>query len=68
MNGIQRFLRTDPDDAGCAQTMELLHVYVEEALRGGEPEVRLPGVAAHLRSCSPCEEDRQGLLAAVGER
>jgi hypothetical protein len=68
MDGIARFLRTDPDDAGCAQTMDLLHVYVDETLADAEPELRHPGVAAHLRACPPCEVDRQGLLAAVSER
>ena len=25
---LDRFLRTDPRDVGCAQAMEMLHVYV----------------------------------------
>jgi hypothetical protein len=63
---LDRFLRTDPRDAGCGQAMELLHVYAEVAAadpRGAE--VRYPEVAAHLTACGPCAEDLAGLLAAI---
>jgi hypothetical protein len=63
---VIRFLTTDPADAGCEETMELLHVYADLILAGEDPEARLPGIAAHLRDCHPCVEDLQGLLAAVG--
>jgi hypothetical protein len=62
---LERFLRTDPRDVGCEQAMQILHVYVETALSGGDPEAQLPGVAAHLAACGPCGEDFHGLLAAV---
>ena len=68
MNGwqrLQRFLRTDPRDVGCEQAMAALHVYVELALAGDDPEQELPGMAAHLRSCGPRNDDFQGLLAAA---
>ena len=64
-SGLERFLSTDPLDAGCAQTMELLDVYVELTLADARPEWRLPGIAAHLRDCDPCADDFAGLLAAV---
>ena len=67
MPSLESFLTTDPRDAGCAQTLELLHVYVDEAFAEIEPGDLHPGVAAHLRSCSPCAEDWAGLLAAVRE-
>ncbi len=63
---LDRFLRTDPRDAGCATAMDLLHVYAELAVadpRGAER--RYPEVAAHLRACGPCTEDLEGLLAAI---
>ena len=70
MNGwpaLDRFVRTDPRDAGCAAAMELLHVYAElAAAEPREAERRYPDVAAHLRECGPCQEDLQGLLAAIG--
>jgi hypothetical protein len=69
MNGwpaLERFLRTDPRDAGCGRAMELLHVYAELVITGrAEAERRYPEVAAHLRGCGPCLEDLEGLLAAI---
>jgi hypothetical protein len=64
--GLDRFLRTDPRDPGCAKAMELLHVYAELAAadpRGAEH--RYPEVATHVRACGPCAEDLEGLLAAI---
>jgi hypothetical protein len=63
---LDRFLRTDPRDAGCDTAMDLLHVYAE--LATDDPPAaqrRYPEVAAHLRSCGPCVEDLDGLLAAI---
>jgi hypothetical protein len=62
---IPRFLRTDPRDVGCAEAMEILHVYVGLVATGVPAEEHYPGVAAHLRACGPCGEDFEGLLAAV---
>ena len=68
MNGwpeLDRFLRTDPRDVGCARAMEMLHVYVELVAAGEPAEQRYPGIAVHLSACGPCGEDFEGLLAAV---
>jgi hypothetical protein len=68
MNGrykLERFLETDPRDVGCDEAMELLHVYAELAAAGEDPEQQYPGIAAHLRSCPPCDDDFEGLLAAI---
>ena len=68
MNGWQaldRFPRTDPQDVGCDEAMEMLHVYAEVAAAGGSAEQRYPGVAAHLQACGPCGENFEGLLAAL---
>lgn len=68
MNGwsaLDRFLWTDPRDVGCAEAMELLHVYVELTVADAGAAQRYPGIAAHLRACGPCGEDFDGLLAAV---
>ena len=64
MNALELFLLTDPCDAGCAETMRLLPVYVDAMLAGDDPERRHPGIAAHLRACPPCEDDCRGLFAA----
>jgi hypothetical protein len=69
MNGrssLDRFLRTDSLDVGCAETFDLLDLYVEERLAGLSPEERFSGVAAHLRICDPCLDDYEGVLAAAG--
>jgi hypothetical protein len=68
MNGwsaMDRFLRTDPRDVGCAEAMEMLHVYVDLVAAGEPAEQRYPGIAAHLGACGPCGEDFEALLAAV---
>ena len=68
MNGWQAlddFLRTDPRDAGCTRAMEMLHVYADLVAAGEPAGQRYPGLAAHLRACGPCEEDFEGLLAAI---
>jgi len=64
---LERFLKTDPQDAGCAETFELLDRYVERELTHGDAAERYPGVAAHLSSCNPCVEDFKGLLAAISD-
>jgi hypothetical protein len=63
---LTRFLETDPQDAGCAETFELIDVYVDLTLSNGRPELRYPGIAAHLRACRPCASDFEGLLALAG--
>ena len=43
----------------------MLHVYAELVAAGAPAEQRHPGIAVHLRACGPCEEDLEGLLAAI---
>ena len=59
---LESFLRTDPRDVGCAEAMEILHVYAELVATDPAAERRFPGVAAHLRACGPCATDLAGLL------
>ena len=65
LNRLGAFLRTDPRDAGCQRTVDMLDVYVELALADAEPERRLADIAAHLRVCGPCSADLEALLAAI---
>jgi hypothetical protein len=65
VKGIDEFLRTDPLDAGCGRTMDLLHAYVELAASGRDPGLRFPDIAVHLSVCGPCADDFRELLAAV---
>jgi hypothetical protein len=64
---LDRFLATDPRDVGCAQAIQILHVYADLVLdQPNDAAARYPGVAAHLAACGPCDEDFHGLLAAIG--
>jgi hypothetical protein len=62
---LDRFLRTDPRDVGCAEALAVLHVYVDLIADGQDAAGPYPGVAAHLAACGPCGEDFAGLLTAV---
>ncbi len=62
---LEAMLATDPRDAACGETFELIHAYGQILVDGGDPETRMPGVAVHLATCGPCAEDYQGLLAAI---
>lgn len=62
---LDAFLQTDPRDAGCDQAMDMLDVYAELVAAGGDPSERYPGIRAHLRSCGPCAQDLDGLLAVL---
>jgi hypothetical protein len=64
-DALDRFLQTDPRDVGCAEALEVLHVYVDLMLAGARPEHSHPGVAAHLHACGPCDEDFHALLDAA---
>jgi hypothetical protein len=48
-DALDQFLRTDPQDVGCDQAMELLDIYVDVVLREDTAaiEARYPGLAAH---------------------
>ena len=64
---LERFLRTDPRDVGCAEAMAVLHIYADLVATGADAAGRYPGVAAHLAACGPCGEDFSGLLLAVAD-
>jgi hypothetical protein len=64
---FDRFLETDPQDVGCEEAMEFLHVYVELIADDANAGDEYPGITAHLRACGPCSDDFEGLLAAVDD-
>ena len=65
LDGLERFLRTDPRDVGCGEAMAVLPVYADPVAAGQDAAGRYPGVAAHLQACGPRDEDFAGLLSAV---
>ena len=64
---LDRFLETDPQDVGCEEAMEFLHVYVDLIADDANAGDQYPGITAHLRACGPCCDDFEGLLAAVDD-
>jgi len=64
-NRLDAFLQTDPRDAGCDATMEMLDVYAELLAAGSDPTERFPGLRAHFLACDQCAQDLEGLLAAL---
>ena len=55
-------------DPGCDDAFTAFERYVEAELAARDAEALLPGIAEHLRNCSACAEDHEGLLAlARGE-
>lgn len=58
-------LGTPGADPGCEETFRVLDAYVEALLRGEDLEARYPAVVTHLRNCTDCREDADGLLATI---
>ena len=53
-------------EVGCDECFELLDRYVEAELAGGDADVLVPGVRAHLEGCPACREEHESLRALVG--
>ena len=77
MNGwsaLDRFLRTDPRDAGCDEAMAVLHISVDLVAAGQDVAGCYPGDAAHLSACTgrrrrpwrPAPASRQPHLLPAG--
>ncbi|TWP34958.1 hypothetical protein [Leekyejoonella antrihumi] len=64
-SAFNEFLSTDPTDVGCDEAMRVLEVYVDLVSTGLDAAERMPGVAAHLKACGPCQGDFTSLLDAV---
>ena len=62
---LEQFLATDPQDAGCAGTFDVIDVFADLAITRADAASRYPGVAVHLAACPACSQDLQGLLAAA---
>lgn len=58
---------TGTDDPGCDAAFEALDRYIEALLRGDDVTATYADVVTHLRNCSACREDAEGLLAALRE-
>ena len=65
LHALDELLRAHEGDAGCDAGVPIMDQYVEIELRGDDPSKRFPGTAIHLRVCSGCREDHDGVLEAV---
>ena len=56
---LDEFLRTDPQDIGSGEAIELLHGYADLHITDpDEAARRYPGVLTHLRACGPATAAR----------
>ena len=55
-------------EIGCEECFDLLDRYVDVELAGGDAEVSVPGMRAHLEGCPACREDHASLRALAGDR
>jgi hypothetical protein len=65
LDAIDELLRAQEGDAGCSAGEPIMDQYVEIELRGEDPTERFPGTAIHLRVCSGCRADHDGVLEAA---
>lgn len=65
---LARIYATREKEIGCEDAQTLLPTYVDIEIAGGNPGEPLPQVKAHLRQCSDCAEEYEGLrLVAARE-
>ncbi|MEJ7788067.1 MAG: zf-HC2 domain-containing protein [Solirubrobacteraceae bacterium] len=48
-------------EVSCERCFELLDAYVDLELCGGDAELVMPGMRAHLEGCPACGEDHESL-------
>ena len=62
---LQRLLGPDGPELSCEQCFEELDRYVEFEVAGADPDMRIPGMRAHLEGCPACAEDYDSLKDLV---
>ncbi|HEV2785795.1 MAG TPA: hypothetical protein VGV67_05370 [Solirubrobacteraceae bacterium] len=50
----------------CEECFEHLDRYVDTELAGGDADLAVPGMRAHLAGCPACGDDYESLLAFAG--
>lgn len=66
---LRRLLGSGRPEIDCEGCFALIDRYVEAELEGRDPELAVPGMAAHLENCPACAEDHaslRGLVALEG--
>lgn len=64
---LRRLLGPGDAEISCEMCFEQLDHYVDVELAGGDADVAVPGMHAHLRGCPACAEEHQSLTALLGE-
>ena len=62
---LQDLLRSEDGDPGCDAGIGIFEAYIELELAGKDPAARYPSTAVHLRTCTACRIDHDGLLDAA---
>jgi hypothetical protein len=64
-NTLKRLLGPAEPELLCDECFDRLDEYVELELQGAQPDVRIPGMRAHLGGCPACHEDYDSLRQLV---
>ncbi len=64
-HALDELLSAQHGDGGCDAGAPIMDQYVEIELRGEDPGGRFPRTAIHLRACSGCRAEHDGLLEAA---
>jgi hypothetical protein len=62
---LERLLGPAGPQLGCDECFSELDRHVEVELGGGDGDLAVPGMAAHLVGCPACREDYESLRALV---
>jgi hypothetical protein len=62
---LGRVLGPAGPELGCDECFEQIDRYVDIELTGGDADVAVPGMSAHLEGCPACAEDHESLVALL---
>lgn len=62
---VERLLGPAEPEVSCDDCFEQLDRYVDLEVDQGRADLAMPGLAAHLRGCPACSEERDSLRALV---
>ena len=62
---LQKLLGSADADPGCEDAGELMDAYCELVARGEPVSDRYAEFLTHMRNCTACREDMEGLLAML---
>ena len=65
---LKRLLGPAGPEVSCDECFDQLDTYVEAELSGGDADVAVPGLRAHLDGCPACREDYESLRAYVSRQ